>query len=231
MISNNQHTRRGFTIIELTLVMAAMSIMLLAILYATLHAGALYDKGITNRTVNQMSRDISDMFRRDFATIDPSKVQFVTTGTAPNTSGRLCLGSISYLWNTAPLLNTAPATGIKTSTGTPLVFVRVTDPGSYYCSPAGGPYPTTLLAGATVTNVLSGTGRDFAVYSFAFPPATISGAQGIFELKLTVGTNEQGTTQAAAGTTQCRPATDNSSDFNYCSIVDLDIIVRSGGKN
>lgn len=226
----NHKRTRGFTLIELTLVMAGMSILLLAILFATLHMGALYEKGVTNRTVNQMSRDVADMFRRDFAGIDASRVIYITSGTAPNISGRLCLGTVSYLWNTADLLNNAPTSGIKDASGRTIVFKRVTDTSQTYCNPSGGPYPTSIAASAATSDVISGNGRSFAVYNFDYERLATNGTRGLFELKLTLGTNQAGTTQGSGAATQCRPPADNSSDFRYCAVVDLDLIVRTGGR-
>lgn len=220
----------GFTIVELMLVMTAMSVLLLAVLYATLHAGALYEKGVTNRTVNQVSRDISDGLRRDFMVADPTKVQVQMTGTEPNVSGRLCLGTVSYLWNSASLLTTSPNSGLKTAAGSPIVFTRVNDVDGYYCTKAGGVFPSSILVNSLTSDVLSGDGRSLAVYSLKFKPLDTTASQGIYDIALTIGTNEAGTTQSAGASTQCKPPTDNSANFNYCSLVDLDMIVRSGGK-
>ena len=227
----NHKRQHGFTVIELTLVMASMSILLLAVLYATLHAGALYDKGITNRTINQMSRDVGDMIRRDFASVDPTMVKFVQTGTSPNFSGRLCLGTVSYLWNTAPVL-TAHSGGIVDPSNKQINFIRVSDVGQFYCLLAGGVYPNpTAAAISTATDILSGSGtRDYAPYSLSYTQLAVTAPQGLFEIKMTLGTNSPSTTQSVAGSMQCKPPTDTSSDFNYCSVTDLDIIVRSGGK-
>lgn len=226
----SNRSARGFTLIELSLVMAGLSILMLAILFATLHMGALYEKGVTNRTVNQMSRDVSDMFRRDFGAIDPNRVVYIQSGTAPNLSGRLCLGTVSYLWNTADLMNNAPNAGIKDGSGKPITFKRVVDTSQTYCNPSGGPYPATLSASSVATDVLSGNGRDFAVFAFDYERLAVSGNYGLFELKLTLGTNQPDTTQGSGALAQCRPPSDNSSDFRYCSVVELDLIVRSGGS-
>lgn len=236
MINHKERRSKGFTIIELTLVMAAMSILLLAVLYATLQAGALYDKGITNRTVNQLSRDISDTIRRDFTAVDASMVKTFSGGTGDAQSGRLCLGTVSYLWNTAALLNTDANGGIKDSSGKKQVtFVRVDDPGQIYCTQSSGAYPTTIDSTAKSTSLFSGDGRSFAVYSLKVTPLTdvATSAQGVFDITMTIGTNEPGTTRSTGGATQCKPSRgegNEGSDFNYCSIVDLDIIVRAGGN-
>ena len=54
---------KGFTLVELTLVMAFMSILLLSILTMTIYAGKLYTKGVTNKTMNQIGREIFDLMK------------------------------------------------------------------------------------------------------------------------------------------------------------------------
>lgn len=230
MISNSRCYRDGFTIIELTLVMASMSVLLLAILYGTLQAGRLFDKGATNRTVNQLSRDVSDSLRRDFIAADPEKVIFGQTGTAPNLSGRLCLGTVSYLWNTAALRAANSSSGIKDASSNLITFVRIPDVGAVYCQKTNGSYPVSIASGTPVTNVLSNDGKSFALYGFKFEKFSQTDPQALYRVKMTLGTSETGTTTTSGDLTQCKPPSDASSNFNYCSVVDLDMIVRAGGK-
>lgn len=230
MINNSRRGSQGFTLVELTLVMASMSVMLLAILYGTLQAGKLFDKGATNRTVNQISRDVSDGLRRDFLAADPTMVKFVETGTAPNLSGRLCLGTVSYLWNTASLLAASSSNGIKDTSRKLIAFVRVPDVGAAYCTKVNGSYPVDIAAGVPVSNVLSSTGKSFALYEFKSVELSRVDPQALYQVKMTLGTGESDTTVKTGGITQCKPPTDASSNFNYCSVVDLDMIVRAGGK-
>lgn len=231
MISLRQKNQ-GFTLVELTLVMAAMSIMLLTIIYVTLQAGAIYSKGVTNRTINQLSREISDTMRRDFTTADPSEVQIVQSGSAPNVTGRICLGTVSYVWNSASMLNSGASGAIKRTDGTTLNLTRVDDPTSYYCtkSSSTGKYPVNLQPYAKQSSMLNGNGRSFAVYGATLDTFAINPPEGLFHIKMTVGTNDPNTTSGTGAAAQCRPPTDNSSDFTYCSVVDIDIVVRAGGK-
>lgn len=223
--------QKGFTLVELTLVMAFMSILLLAILYMTLHIGKIYTKGLTNKTINQIGRDLSDTMRRDFAHADPALIQIPpATGSGDATSGRLCLGAVSYAWNTSALLD---STNTKiTSNSQPITFVRVVDPDGSLCSPSGGPYPTAIPASSTLSEMLTTGGRDFALYSASITALSTSGTQGLYQIKLTVGTNEKNTTtKDETGTfVQCRPPTDTSANFDYCSVSDFDLIVRAGGS-
>ena len=226
----NRKSRDGFTLIELTLVMAFLATLLLAILLTTLQMGKLYTKGVTNRTINQIGRDISDTMRRDFLAASPDRIMITEpTGTGDATSGRLCLGSVSYVWNTAGLIN-QPSQPKITKSGNTIVFERVVDAANQLCAvQGGGGYVIAIPPTMESTNLLAGDGRSLAVYSFTTDKLASDGNNGLYELKVTVGTNDPGTTQSDGQSSQCKPPSDNSSDFNYCSVADFDIIVRTGG--
>lgn len=230
-MTNRTSREAGFTLIELTLVMAFFAVLLLAILLTTLQMGKLYTKGVTNRTINQIGRDLSDTMRRDFLGASNDRIVITTpTGTGTATSGRLCLGGVSYAWNTADLLNDKNASKI-TKSNTAVVLERVVDVSNQLCTiQGGGGYMTVIPADMVSTNLLAGDGRSLAVYDFTVDKLATDGNNGLYELKITVGTNDPSTTQRdASQSVQCKPPSDNSSDFNYCSVADFDIIVRTGG--
>ena len=239
------HRQRGFTLVELTFVMAFLSILLLSILYVALQTGKIYTKGVTNRDMNQLTRDLGDTIRRDISAVDPAGFQpmsagvprdYVELGTGNTKSGRLCLGTVSYVWNTAGLLNSGISTAIKDKNGAPVTFLRVLDTGASLCVKNGaGAYTMQLPASLATSSLLDSSGRTLAVYDMQFAELSKKGQEALYQMQVTIGTNDQGTTtQATAGdaaTTQCKPPTDNSADFNYCSITVLNMILRAGGKS
>lgn len=234
-------SRRGFTVVEITLVMAFVSLLILAVLYVSIYAGKMYAKGLTLKNLNQTGRSVTDALRRDYMGANPSTVQLVTTGTAPNTTGRLCLGTVSYVWNSAALLNVTDSTP-KVVVGVdedPARLVRVQDSGFTYCTPDGtGAYPMKVEATTAYSELLTDGDADFAVYKIASEPyfdnvsAGSALSQGLFRVQLTLGTNEDETTlvDLATGDISCKAPIDNSANFDYCSVRDFDIIVSSGGK-
>jgi len=222
---------KGFTLIELSLVMVFLSLLLLAILFTTLQMGRIYAKGITNRTINQIGRDLGDSFHRDFLTASSSRIVITDpAGVAPATSGRICLGTVSYVWNTADLLNQQNASVI-TRNGTAIVFERVVDSSNKLCTLQGLGGYITDITGMASTSMLSSEGRALAVYSFSPTAIASSGDNGLYDLKITVGTNDPSATERdVSQIVSCRPPTDDSSNFDYCSVADFDIIVRTGGE-
>jgi prepilin-type N-terminal cleavage/methylation domain-containing protein len=231
-MTNNR--RNGFTLVELTLVMAFMSILLLAILYLTIHAGSLYTKGVTNKTLNQIGREVNDVMKRDMIGADSNRMQIVPeTGSGDKKSGRLCTGTVTYIWNTAPLLDDTVATKVKLSTGEAITFRRVEDPTGTLCVPSGGVYPMTIPVSMKSSELLSSSGRDYAIYTMtASSIAKDSTGKGLVSIDMTLGTNEQGTTQKdLVSGFQCLPPTDNSANFDYCTVQEFITVLRVGGNN
>lgn len=66
--------RSGFTLVELSLVMAFFSVLLIGVLTLTIHIGKLYTKGMTNKSLNTVGRDVTDVLRRDFAAANAQDV-------------------------------------------------------------------------------------------------------------------------------------------------------------
>jgi len=241
MRKHSINARNGFTVVEISLVMAFIALLILAVLFVSIYAGRMYAKGLTLKNLNQTGRAVTDMVRLDFMGANPNTIQFATTGTAPNTTGRLCLGTVSYLWNSAALINVTDATP-KIVVGTEEAtahLVRVQDSGFTYCTPDGaGAYPMKVASLTTYSELLTGGDADFAVYGLISEPyfdgastgSTLT--QGLFRVQLTLGTNEEATTEedSVTGAIKCKVPTDNTANFDYCSVRDFDIIVSSGGK-
>ncbi len=230
---NKRMRMRGFTLIELTIAMAFMAMLLLAILYLTLYAGQLYTKGVTNKNLNQIGRDIFDGMRRDFIAADATRIQLPPAmGSGDETSGRVCTGTVTYIWNTAPLLN-GTATKI-TNGGDPVVFQRVVDPGATLCTtdPSTGAYPTSIPVSASTTELLTSDTRDFAIYQMNVTPIETKQQQGIYRIDMMIGTNEPDTTQkdASSGAFQCKPPANSEANFEYCTVSEFQTIVRAGGS-
>lgn len=232
--------QKGFTLVETTIAIAFLSILLMAILTLTITAGKLYVKGDTNKTINQSGRDFSDTIRRDFlatgvGTITPQIT--ISGGNASTYSGRVCLGTVSYLWNSADLLNASSASAAAArvtmgTSSTPVKFVRVVNPKQSYCDKGpSGNYPMNVPVTEQANDLFGGTSRDYALYAMSMSPVASSGDKGIYQIVYTLGTNESGTTQrdTTNSFTQCKPNNSLTADFNYCAVSDFDMIVRVGG--
>lgn len=233
--------QQGFTLIELTIALAFLSVLLIAILTLTLAAGKMYVKGTTNKTVNQSGREIQDIMRRDFLAADNTRISAVATeGALGRTSGRICLGNVSYLWNTAGMLNdkSGDATNyqqhIRVDGDTPVRFMRVVDVNSDYCTrnSTTNRLPTTVAAvPQNRAELIGGEGREFALYEMTITPVIVDGVRGMYRVQYTIGTNDIGTTEREGGSgyVRCKPDASATANFDYCSVVDFDMMLRVEG--
>ena len=240
MVNNSHPTRRGFTLVELSFVILFLSVLLMAVLFVSVQIGKIYAKGITFKSVNQVNRELVDSMRRDFAGANASNIQVVikTNGAALNErAGRICTGTVSYVWNTAALLNDTGlgANALKlTAKGNAINFMRVPDTGGTLCqSGPTSPVVRDISSYTGVTELLSANGRDLAVYTMQLSPVVtdVAAGRGVYQLSMQIGTNDQGATMLDVnGNYVCRPPSDQAANFDYCTVIDADTMLRASGE-
>lgn len=234
----------GFTIIELMLALAFISMLLLAIVMTAIQAGRMYSYGATLRSINQAGRDISDMLRRDFIQTDQRQV--VRNGDGDVVmglkdggslrSGRVCLGQYSYLWNVPEVLDDS-LTGqavVVDHEGQPINFVRVVDSGGGLCRPdASGRYINQLTDPSRVTHLLKrqADGREVVLAMHQLQVSSVAGASdssdSLFGITMVIGTSRLD--EINTSDQSCRPPSDDQSNIDFCSINQFDMIVRTNG--
>jgi len=102
---NKQRLSKGFTIIELMLAMAFISMLLLAIALTLVQIANIYNRGNLAKQVNQSSRSISTELTSALTSsgsfsLVPADHQYVEmTQSGVPVGGRLCVGKYSYIWN------------------------------------------------------------------------------------------------------------------------------------
>lgn len=253
-----QGRREGFTIVELMLAMAFISILLLSIAMTAIQAGRIYNRGAVLRSLNQSARDIGDTMRRDFLQANRQQImlndneydpdaddnQIVTSIAEGNLeSGRICLGQVSYLWNSAGTLDKISTVGgedlvdnpavVKDANGEPINFVRVSDPDGGLCKrnhEDGDRYLSQLAVNQEVTSLLrQPTGGDvvLSIYDLQIVPLVSQGDEGLFRVKYTIGTSKE--SEINTSDQSCKPPNDNESNFDFCSINNFEMIVRTNG--
>lgn len=235
--------QKGFTIIELTLSMAFVSVLLLAIVMTSIQAGRIYNKGVVLESVNQASRDIGDSIRRDFMqsdaahvsrTDEPESVIILSEGGQPK-SGRFCLGGYSYLWNYPSVLEAALAgesvSGPVVRRGDTIInFVRVVDDGGSFCASSDGNYETNIGADRQLMSMLDEKGDQgvvLAIHELGIEPvlANSNSSEALFRVNYTIGTSAQ----AEINGQQCRPPADGNANDQFCAINQFEMIVRTNG--
>lgn len=228
------HARRttGFTIIELMLAMTFISVLLVAIALTTIQVSHIYNKGLTIREVNQVSRAVSADLQRSIGASTPFNVDT----TSPTTryivrpgGGRLCIGRYSYAWNFGKALAagpSAPSIYNKYDDGTPVHFAKVNDPSASLCTA-----PTTSIKKSDSTEMLASGDHDLVLHTFSITnSATDTGTgQALYAISMTIGTNDRA--QLTTNDTSCKPPSQGDGSQDYCSVNQLDMVVRAGNKS
>lgn len=241
-----RYRQYGFTLVELMLAMAFVSVLLLAIATIAIQAGKLYNRGLTLKSINQSGREISDSLRRDFLQANAGKISgnansaviMVQAGGADR-SGRLCLGDYSYVWNVPKVVSGEVKAGASIITevggphsGRPINFARVIDPDGMLCqkNETTGAYMSTV-ATDKVTHLLKPAGSNDVVLAIhqmkAARVAGDSGADSLYRLEFVLGTSQLEAVNTANGT--CKPPADNSENLDFCAINSFEMIVRTNG--
>ncbi|PID33139.1 hypothetical protein CR969_02250 [Candidatus Saccharibacteria bacterium] len=238
-----QKHRQGFTLIELMIAMAFVSVLLLAIAFTAIQAGRMYNRGMILRSVNQSGRDVSDMLRRDFLQSNRDQIVdvggniVITVNDGPAQSGRFCLGRYSYLWNSADTIDNPAAVSsnpavVYDDNGQPINFVRVIDENGSLCRQVDGKYPNILSDPTRVTQILK-TQSDqsdvvIAVHGVAIGLITDpADPEGLYSIRLTLGTSKQSEINTADQT--CKPPSDSLANLDFCAINKFEMIVRTNG--
>jgi Tfp pilus assembly protein FimT len=235
----------GFTLIELMLAMAFISVLLLAIAMTIIQVGVIYNKGMTLKEVNQSARSIDAELRRSVAS---SEAFDLTTKFVTNSAGgRLCLGQYSYVWNYAKALlnNDANVTRYEVAAlntaSSPVRFLKVPDPAGIYCAKnvATGGFVNTTIRTAdanTVTNktteLLKAGDRTLSLHQFTVssgPNAKDSATgQQLYTITFTIGTGD--ITALTSDQSSCLPPGTPNSDFSYCTVQQFSLVVRAGDR-
>mgnify|MGYP000191952808 FL=1 len=227
--------KQGFTLIELMLAMTFISILLLSITMVGIQAGRMYSRGVVLRDVNQAGRDISDMFRRDFLQANAGKIN-ITGLRVPNnenwTTGRLCLGTHSYVWNNPKYLDNPSLLGANRLfkvDGNPINLVRVVDADGGLCKRDGsGRYPETvdMAKSSNLLRPISSGDGSIGIHNVTLEKITSdSSREALYRLTFTLGTSKMSEIRNSS----CKAPDETDSNFEFCAINKFEMIVRTNG--
>ena len=242
--------KHGFTIVELTLAMAFISVLLLSIVMISIQAGKMYSRGIALRSVNQSGRNIDMVMRQDFLQTNSRQIAknsdetlIMTTnnlidGVSGPVNQRFCLGGYSYIWNTPEVLdNDGDAYNESTVTllDKPINFARVVDPSAGLCEvDIDGKYPNKLDTFSDgVTHLLKMPDASgevvLAIHSLQLLPVAVieNQPEALYRITMTIGTSKMSEINTA--NQSCKPPADGESNFEFCAINQFDTIVRTNG--
>ena len=208
---SKQRQERGFTIIELMLALVFIAFILLFIILASIQMMRSYNKGLTVKSVSQVSRTMLDTMSRDIA---QSSVVSLNKQ-AGTTVGMLCTDKAVYAWNglNPPSTNSQRNT-YQNNVDIPLSFVRVND--ASVCRSGGVnnaipfPYGSTTTTTSTTLELLS---RQTAVLDVQLTPIVPK----VYRLTIRLGSANSDLYVTDNGQEVCRPDTFG----DYCAQAEL----------
>lgn len=171
----------GFTIIELSISMAMLSVLMLIVIFSILNIISVYNRGITMKRVNQSGRTIAAEVQSDLRSAVPSNIGIRGTNMAGTfVPTALCTGKDSYIWNVWG--ENGANTNLKFDGTNELVtMVKTNDPGGEYCKT---PFP---LPEKNISKAL--LGDELAI---RMPVEVAVGGEGkIIQFEFTISTPDE----------------------------------------
>lgn len=220
------HAKKGFTIIELTLSMAFISALLIAIAITTIQVAGSYNKGLTIKSVTIAGSDISVDIQRSISSsmpfsLDVSSGKYVTD----TFGGRLCLGSYSYIWNYGKSINDNTYTN-KYSSGSNLIrLVKAPDTGGAYCAD-----PKMNINPYGAIDLLTAGDRNLSIHSFKIDSESTAydslSNSRLYTVTYAIGTN----TESALNSDylSCKGPGESGADPDYCAVQQFSFSVSAG---
>lgn len=150
----NHKNNKAFTLVELLLAMTILTILLTAIVTLVIQMGRIYSKGVTSKSLNQVATVLSKDLQ---SSINQAKAGAIKTVMNADKTGRVCTGSVSYVWNTVA----SRSTNRYTTAGPEIVFARANDPGAGLCKTPGSP-----VNRAEAHEMLPQGQNNFMIYRF-----------------------------------------------------------------
>ncbi len=209
----NRIRNRGFTIIELMLAMAFVSLLLLSIAITVMQVGAIYNKGVTLKSVNQAGRIIVTDMKRTIGDSQVFDVRRATTYNSRDRGGRLCTGTYSYIWNIGRYEDLYTYSG-SSNPGKSIRLLKIKDNGGRFCVSTSN----NINFDSTKMTELLSVG-DLAVQDFRITGLTNNAATGsaLYNIEITISNAE---TAAIIETVspQCKPPSQDATYQNYCAV-------------
>lgn len=225
----------GFTIVELTLAMAFVSLLMLAVALTVIQIGAMYNKGVVIKQVHQagaaLVTDIqasvaaSQVFSAETTGAD-FRLQKALDGEVAG--GRLCTGTISYIWNLGSHLDRP--INVYDGTSSTIRFVKASDRAKVYCADTAKKINQSDAIELLPESDAGLAVQDFGVSRIAYNPVR---HDAIYDFTIEVGTNDQDmltNSTAAINTmdTSCKPPRDAGPQQAFCAVNRFDFTARTG---
>jgi prepilin-type N-terminal cleavage/methylation domain-containing protein len=210
--------QRGFTLIELSMALLFISFIMLLLISTLLSMMRTYNKGVWLSQINQAGRQIN-------ADIS-GQARFSSKPNYQKDNNRLCVGGVSYIWNTndqiedGSFINWYSGEGATQPGQTSLRLVRVIDSNGRLCS-SGGLAEMPNRNSSDVTSLL---GSGVAIQEFT---VNSSVHESLFGVQAVFSTEGDVKPVLHDGRWQCVEAdgTFSASNSQFCAFIDLNLVV------
>jgi len=221
-------SQAGFTLVELSLAMAFIAMILLAVAMLTIQISGTYNKGLTMRSVNEAGQLISRDIQQTLNTSVPGDVIVLDSDT---TGGRLCANSVVYAWNYAGHLQDGFGGRNRGPTGTDVRLVRISADNSYCRRDGSGQYPMLSLSGpgaSDFTELLGGGDNTLALSKFTLEESSVKNDvdQKMYAVSFILGTSEGNIIES----NDC-DVPESIVDDEYCAVNVFEFTARAGNKS
>ncbi len=230
---SHANKKSGFTLIELMLSMAFVSILLLAIAMTVIEMSSIFNKGLTLKEVNQVGRSITGELKSTIAATSPFNIKAGPSSRyiIQDWGGRLCVGQYSYIWNYGKAISTGDITrlNVYSDSSNILRFVKAIDPNASYCTDI-----TKKVVSADAVELLNVSEHDLSIHSFLISTSDsatdLKTEQQLYNVEFTIGTNNQDALTNGSGTWQCKAPGQVGADLTYCSLSTFNIVALAGNS-
>lgn len=243
MNQEGNQSAKGFTLVELMLSMAFISVLMVAIAMTVIQIMNVYNKGVTLRSVDQAGRGISQDIKY---TLSSSQILDVNSagmtgndfvlqarlGDDANTrpdGGRLCTGTYTYIWNTGKGMDYQIN---RFAAGNDVIhLIKIRDNSKEYCDIIRTPQ----IQQEGVSELLSADAANLAVQNFMISSVASDAAmqQALYQITIELGTGDESAIDRPILSTMdatCKPPSDAMSQRDYCAINKFEFTARAGNR-
>lgn len=219
----------GFTMIEMMLAMVFVAFLMVAIALTTIFASQTYQRGITLGQINEAGRTLITDMQQSIGQARAGQLAKWPTAFNPKVDvGAVCLGGVSYVWNSGQKLAGSGAVTYSGGdrNGQTVRLAKVNDPNRTVCSEG----VSTVTTSQSV-ELLGEGDRNLAVQAFDINQLQVTSNQSLYQVDFTIGTNDRSAlaNDGSVADVACRPPSDLSSDLGYCAVNRFNFLVRAGG--
>lgn len=205
--------------------MAFIAMLLLGIALLTMQISAIYNKGLTMKSVNESGRLIAKDMQQTLNAAVAAKVDFKEDGGG----GRLCGNNVVYAWNYAGHLNANGFNNNQNRYNTGQTGIRLIrfSGGISYCTPVSGVYPVIPANASGLTDLLKEGDNTLALHDVTFSSTAVSGdtRQMIYAISFILGSNDT----APLAADGCK-IPESKVDDTYCAVNEFKFTARAGNE-